>query len=154
MIVLQIPESLECCAVPFGQVGRGFIGCLKEIEKNIVRCFGIADFVVGKNKLPKIAAVERGRRSDRNFGETFRLRIGIGVERGIVDRAAAGPEAAAADLVRISFVRDSIRKIGNARDRKLCVWVLTLTFLSDLANHSPEHPHHLAAAILPIPPGQ
>jgi hypothetical protein len=28
--------------------------------------------------------------------------------------------------VRISFARDSIRKIGNAaRDRELCVWGLT-----------------------------
>lgn len=36
-IVLQMPESLECCAVPFRQAGLGFIGCLEEIEENIVR---------------------------------------------------------------------------------------------------------------------
>jgi hypothetical protein len=36
-IVLQVPESLECCAVPFRQAGLGFIGCLEEIEENIVR---------------------------------------------------------------------------------------------------------------------
>ena len=88
-IVLQMPKSLECCAVPFRQAGLGFIGCLEEIEENIVRCFGIADFVVGKNKLPKIAAVERGRRSDQGFGETFRFRISVGIKRRVGDRAAA-----------------------------------------------------------------
>ena len=36
-IVLQMTESLECCAVPFRQAGLGFIGCLEEIEENIVR---------------------------------------------------------------------------------------------------------------------
>src|SRR6185503_16927855 len=43
-----------------------------------------------------------------------RLRTRVRVERGIRDRAAARPEARAADFVRVRLARDAIGKIRNA----------------------------------------
>src|SRR5205814_6447 len=50
----------------------------------------------------------------RRVAEPWRLRIGVGIERGLRVRIAAGPEAGTADFVRIGLARDAVGQPGHA----------------------------------------
>src|SRR6185436_12047515 len=77
-----------------------------------VRIDLLAHGVIGKQKLPERFAEEGLSRLHGHIAETRGLGISIGIERGI-DAVAPGPEARAADLVRVGFLHYRIRQ---ARD--------------------------------------
>src|SRR6476661_8436512 len=101
-------------AIPFGGIGSGFIGALQELQQGPLRFCRYSHGVIGQDEFAKRLAEERGVGTHLRGAESRRLRIGIGIERRIIDRAAAGPEAGAADLVRIGFTDDVVGQIRYA----------------------------------------
>ena len=75
---------------------------------------GRAHGVVGQDEFAERLAEERRVRPHLRRAEARWLRIGIGIERRIIDRAAARPEAGAADFVRIGFAGHRIGQIRHA----------------------------------------
>jgi len=61
----------------------------------------------------RLAEERRIRRNPRG-AKARRLGIGVGIERGIIDRTTARPEAGAAHLVRIGFAGDGIGQMRHA----------------------------------------
>ena len=101
-------RALQRVAVPLRSIGRGVIGALQEIEQHLIRRLGGAHGVVGQDEFAERFAEERRFGPHFRGPEPRRFGIGIGVERGIIDRAAAGPEAGAALFMRIGFASDFV----------------------------------------------
>jgi hypothetical protein len=87
---------------------------LQEIEQRLVGIEGGTHGIIGQDEFAQRFAEERRVRLHLRRAEACGFRIGIGIERGIVDRAAARPEAGAADLVRIGFVCHRVGQVGHA----------------------------------------
>src|SRR5713226_1548186 len=101
------------------QICGGFIRCLQELEQSLVWRLRLADVVVWQDELAEIPTVKRCGRLDGRFREAGWLRVSIGVEGGIRNRAPAGPESTATDFVRVGFSRDSV---GQVRDPAGVLW--------------------------------
>src|SRR5580692_9130600 len=107
-------RAFERVAVPFRGNGSGFISALQEIEQRVIRIGARAHSIVGQDELGQSLAEEGSPRPYAHGAKTFGLRIGIRIERGIIDRTAARPEAGAADLMRIGFAGDCVGKMRHA----------------------------------------
>jgi hypothetical protein len=107
-------RAFERIAVPFGGVCSGLIGALQKIEQRLVRRRRGAYGIVGQDEFAQCLVEERSLRLDLRGAEARRFGIGVGIERGIVDRTATRPEAGAALLVRIGFAGDSVRQVRHA----------------------------------------
>src|SRR5919109_4740793 len=90
---------LKRIATPPRQIRRRFIGRLQEVEKYLIRRFGLPDNVVCKYEFMEIVRIKRRVRLDWCFRETIGLRIGIGIESRIRNSAASGPKPAATDFM-------------------------------------------------------
>jgi hypothetical protein len=105
--------TLERRAIPAARFGRSRIGGREKVEQHGVGIGSLPNHVIGQDELTESLVVE----SPRGYGritKTLRLGIGIRIERRLRKSIAAGPEARAADLVRIGFARDRIRQAGHA----------------------------------------
>src|ERR1700731_5245913 len=71
--------ALQRLAIPFRQIGGGFVGVLQEAEQQRVGIAGEAHRLVRQDELPEVLVVVRGRGAQRRVAVTFRLRIGIDV---------------------------------------------------------------------------
>src|SRR6478609_8865952 len=91
--------AFQRLAVPFRGIGRSLVCALQEFQEGAVGIGGGAHCVIGQKEFAKRFAEEGGIWSGLDRAITGRLGIGIGIERGIIDRAAARPEAGAAFLV-------------------------------------------------------
>src|SRR5205814_10637538 len=92
----------------------GRVGALEKFEKRLARIGGLAHRLIGQDELADFLAVIRALWLDLRIGKAGRLRIGIGIKRGLAKAAIARPKAGAADLVRIGFAIDRIRNIRVA----------------------------------------
>src|SRR5277367_6270758 len=74
----------RCClkraSIPMPQIGRRFIGALKEREKLLLGVVRFSEGVVGQNEFAQCGVVARAGRAQRGAAEPFGLRIGIAVE--------------------------------------------------------------------------
>src|SRR6202022_1989633 len=93
---------------------RGFISALQKLEQRLLWIRGGAHGVVGQNEFAERLAEERRIRRNPRGAKARRLGIGVGIERGIIDRTTARPEAGAAHLVRIGFAGDGIGQMRHA----------------------------------------
>src|SRR6185295_20170553 len=75
---------------------------------------GRADRLVGQKELSHDLAVVGLARLHFEVGEAWWLGVRVSVEHQFRDRAAAWPEAATADLVRVGFLRHPVRHVGDA----------------------------------------
>ena len=105
--------AFQRVAIPLRRIGRRFIGALQECEQRLVRLRGAAHGVVGQDELAQRLAEECRIGTDHRGAEARWLGIGVAVERRIVDRAAARPEAGAALLMRIGFAGNRVGKLGT-----------------------------------------
>src|ERR1051325_1098575 len=111
-------SPLQRGAVPLREVGGGLIGGLQKIEKRGGGVGGLAYRVIRQDEFADFLAVIRASRLDLCVGEAGRLRIGIGIERGLAKTAIAGPKPRTADLVRIRLAIDRIRNVWVAGWRR------------------------------------
>src|SRR5205814_9677576 len=84
---------------------------------------GLAHRRIGQAEFGGVLVVVARARSDLGVGKAGRLRIGVGIKRGLAKAAIARQKARAADLVRIGLAVDRIRNIrvawrGRAAARK------------------------------------
>src|SRR5438132_9715652 len=98
-------RALQVATGPSSEIRSCLIGALQEFEEKIIRRRGLPDRLVRQQKLAKARIVRSGGRGGWSLCEPVRLRVGIGVEDWIGYARCAGPEAGAADLVRISLAR-------------------------------------------------
>src|SRR4051812_19155163 len=91
--------AFQRVAIPLRCVRRGLIGALQEIEQRLVGIGRRAHGIVGQDEFAKRFAEQRRVGAHLRRAEARWLRIGIGIERGIIDRATAWPETGAADFV-------------------------------------------------------
>lgn len=104
----------ERLAIPPGQAGRGLVSRLKKFEEHRIGRLRLTYSVIREKEFAEIVAIERRLRTDRRRREAGRLRVCVRIERRLVERAAAGPEPAARDFVRVRFTRHGIRQIRYA----------------------------------------
>src|SRR5580704_2629382 len=105
-------RAFELRAVPFCCVGRGRIGALKKIHQGRLRVWRGAHRLIWQYEFAELTAEKCLLRPDRRGGKAVGRRVGVGIERCIVDEASARPEPGAGDLVRIGLAHDSIRQMG------------------------------------------
>ena len=100
--------------VPFRQIGRRVVGALQELHQRPVGVARGSHGVVGHKKLAQLFREKCLRRIHFRRAETLRRRIGVGIERRIVDGpAAARPEAGTRNLVRIGLLGHGIRQMRH-----------------------------------------
>ena len=112
--VAQPSDDSSAARSHLATVRGGHISRLQELEQRAVGIVRRPNNVVRQDELVQVSAVERLRRRDLRIRKTSRLRIRVGVVRGVGDRPTASPESAAADLVRVGLARDAIREVRNA----------------------------------------
>ncbi len=78
--------------VPFRGIGRSLIGALQEFEQRAIRIIRGAHGVIGKDEFAERFAEERRIGPRLDGAKARRFGIGVGIECGIVDCAAAEPE--------------------------------------------------------------
>src|SRR5215211_4886513 len=91
--------ALQRATIPAAQVGGRLIGRLRELEQCCIGRRRQPHGVIRQDEFRQIVAVEGGGWSNARRRESGRLRIRVGIERGVRYRTAAGPESAAADFV-------------------------------------------------------
>src|SRR5580704_5174350 len=104
-------RAVQGRAVPSGQIRRGLIRRLKELEQRLIRPGRGAEFRVRQHKFSKLCIVTPG-----GFHGVLRvpggLRIGVGVKSRLRIRVSR-PEAAAAALMRVGLNHDAVRAVGS-----------------------------------------
>src|SRR6478672_10571595 len=78
--------AVERRAIPSPQIGRRRVAASQEIHQRAVGIGGGAHGVIGQQKLAHLLSIERPGRAYFGGGETLRRRIGVGVERVVVER--------------------------------------------------------------------
>lgn len=106
--------------VPVRVDGCCLIARLQELEQRLVRVCGQPHRVVGQDEFAQCLAEECSLGSHRHAAIARGFRVGVGIECGIIDRAAARPEAGAADLVRIGLVRHRVGQMRHAAGMLRC----------------------------------
>src|SRR5688572_2811048 len=105
-------------AVPAAGLGRRDISTGKKIQQLGIGIGRRTHGLVGKDELAELG-VELRAFAHRALAETARLRVCVRVERRSRVNLAAGPEARAADLMRIRLARNTVgqprRAAGVAR---------------------------------------
>ena len=137
---------------------RGVVGAHQERQQDAVRVTGIAHRLIGQNIFAEILVVIRFGGLNRRRGKAGRLRIGVGVKCGMGKPVIAGPEAGAAHLMRIGFLRHCVAKMGyaarmqrrpaagKARDRQVEAAPEEMhraAFADEARSERPEHPVRL-----------
>src|ERR1700691_3541093 len=89
----------KCAALAAAEFGARLVRGLQEPGDRAVGVIGSAHGFVGQQKFPEFVAEVGGVWFNAVRGETFRLRVCVGVERALF--AAAGPKAAAAEFARV-----------------------------------------------------
>src|SRR5207237_7701685 len=90
------------------------IGGLQEFEQRLIGIISRPHGVVRQDELAERLAEERRFWLHARGAKARRLRIGIGIERGIIDCTGTRPEAGAAYFVRISLKGDRIGQVRHA----------------------------------------
>src|SRR3954453_13308193 len=88
---VQVPRvvpTLQRGPLPLPEICCGFISSLQEIEQSRVRRRRLTDDLVWQDELLEVRTVERFGWLDRCEGEASGLRVRIGIERGVCNRAA------------------------------------------------------------------
>src|SRR5262249_45092454 len=106
--------ALEGRAIPYRTVRGRLVGALHEGEERRVGVAAAANRRVREDELAERCVEARRHRPRGRVSEALRLRIGVGVEDGLPEAGVPGPEAGAADLVRVRLARDPVRHVGNA----------------------------------------
>src|SRR5215213_8434614 len=86
--------QLQLRTVPARQFSARDVGALQERHERVLRVISSAHSIVWQQELAHLRAPETRLRRDRRLGKPIGLRVHVGVEGGIVDRTAAGPESA------------------------------------------------------------
>jgi hypothetical protein len=107
-------RAFESGAVPVCEIGRRLIGAFKKGKQSRVRVRRGADSVIGQKELAQTFMEEGGLWLDGSSSKALRRRVGIGIESGIIDAAAAGPKTGAAHFMRIGLAHHRIGKTGRA----------------------------------------
>src|SRR5215212_11271797 len=118
-------------SIPFPQIGCRFISFLEETEQKPVWIVRLSNGVIGQDEQAQIIVVSRCGRAYRCLCIALRFGIRIGKECRLSIASIAGPEAAAADFMRIGFLigrksdvgrvprRQGSAPAGKARDRQI-----------------------------------
>src|ERR1700684_1548407 len=93
---------------PPSSAAASYVGC-KNRATTGVGVIGSAHAFVGQQEFPEFVAEVGGVWFNAVRGETFRLRVCVGVERALF--AAAGPKAAAAEFARVTLSHHPVRAV-------------------------------------------
>ena len=111
-VCLVAPGVVERVAVPAAEVGGGVVAGLQEPEHQRVRIVGGADRAVRQDVLAECFVEARLGRDARPRAVAVGFGIGVGVERALL--AAAGPEAAAAQLGTVGLDHHPVCAVRHA----------------------------------------
>src|SRR5262249_31776975 len=104
--------ALQRGAVPPATLGRGLVRALHERKQSLIRIGAAPDRRVRQDELTEAGVEARRRRPGGGVAEALRLRIRVGIEDRVREGRVAGPEAGAADLVRVCLAGDPVRHVG------------------------------------------
>src|SRR5690348_14945393 len=105
--------TLERTAIPTTGIRSRGVCAQEELEQQCIRIGSSANGIVRKNELTEALLETRARGQPRG-AETIGLRIGIGVERGFGESIVSGPEAGAADFMRVRLLCNRIRQARHS----------------------------------------
>src|SRR5262249_17714149 len=110
--------TLEHSALPFPERCRSLVGAGQKIHQGALGIICARDRAVGQDVFAEIVTIERLGGSNRRRSKAIRLGISIRIKGRVRHQIVAGPEACAADLVRIGLLRDSVWQIGHSTRMK------------------------------------
>src|SRR5579872_1702007 len=112
-------SALELRTIPGGCIRGSLVGPRQEVEQEALRSRRRAHGLVGQDEFPELL-VEICPGRDRASAKSRGLGVGIRVEGGGRKGVVPGPEAGAADFVRVGLPRDGVGQPWHATGMKRC----------------------------------